>query len=345
MTTSCATCETTSEPRTRTFAYQHLHLADAEIDALVYVTDYRAEEEYGTRDLRIAVTSDDKRRFKMTRKARANIRAFSDVNALMLSTKPLPDGDPTWGQTPAPPWDGGGWQTRDAGNGDYPGHFSRNVIWARGLPDPWRMSRKKMDELRADARTLGISPLPRRKDDLVGAICAHPDSLATADTPDCWPGWFHHGDLLVLRADDGATADALARIVDAYKAGTLGIGDGSGVFSTGLTIYDTRQETKRLVREREAAFDWHDTQMSKVADVHQRLKDRYTVYFLGRPTERDWDKTGERSVKYWLNISRPYGKPTPTTPHGQLGKQVMGYYSVAELADETFVADSVAKAS
>lgn len=285
------------------------------IAGLVYQTDYKAEEEYGVGELRKAITSADPRRFVMTDTAIDNIAVFDDVNGMVLSTRRLlvqtmKWGDPLNGEASNP------WYTR------YAERWNERVGRTRALcdvADPWM----KMDKLRAVARDLGISPLPRRKNDLVAAIHNHP--RVTEKTPDVWPAWFANGKELVLRADgDTMCARIMRKLIDAVTCGTLAIGNASGPFSTGLFFYDARDETPELVEEREARFDWHDARMAELEPVAEALKaDGIRWFALGRPTEINGQ------IKYWLNGSSTHKYPQP-----------YGWYTLQELADKKFIDDA-----
>lgn len=306
-------------PSTRTFTIGAAASDDGwPIVGLSYRCDYRAEEEYGVSDLRKAMCGTDPRRFQVLPENTDHATVFSDVNAVAFSTRPLPQ-NPKWGDV-----------LLEWSDQDYAGHWSRSVAFARGLPDPWALSRKKTAELRSHGKALGISPLPRRKDDLIAAIVAHPENVKAADSPDCWPGWFHYGNLLVLRADDGITAEAVAAIADAVRNGTVGFSPVSGPFSTGLLITDMTDLGPKTWERLHDQWDWHDARMAELAPVEAELRAKgHRFYFLGKPREGGWrtaDGQEDTAVRYWLNGS---GDPQPS-----------GWYTLDELRSEKFAEDA-----
>ncbi len=283
------------------------------IAGLVHQTDYRAEEEYGIGDLRKALTGTDPRRFAMTERGRQHAAVFSDVNAIVLSSSPLPDGDLIWGApiSGLPADYAEAWERRQRTRSEY-------------VLDRIAGPHERMDVLRVRARELGIAPLPRRKDDLRAAIAAHPD--LASQLPDIWPAECTYGKTLVLRADgDDLTARVVRKLADAVRAGTLGVGSASGPFHSGTFYYDTRDETPQLIAEREAAFDWHDAQMAALRPVQDELKAKgHSWFFLGKPTKRQ-----DGTVQYWLNGMR--------SMPGAKGRQPYGWYTLEELRAEKFV--------
>src|SRR5690606_11169080 len=78
---------------------------------------------------------------------------------------------------------------------------------------------KKMDQRRAIAREVGLTPMPRRKDDLIAALGEHPrfaEVYGGPRHPDRWPAYFN-GATMVLRADEGPArviVDALKQAVE-----------------------------------------------------------------------------------------------------------------------------------
>jgi hypothetical protein len=290
---------------------------------LCYQTDYRAEEERGVSELRSALTSDNMRRFQLADTAADNIAYFTDVRGMMLSTQKLTAHTLAWGE-PIP----ARWDTSDV----YAGDYSSRLHWQQER-SAVRFTWATVETLRQNAKKVGIRPLPRTKTELVAALEKHPDVYATAKHPERWPAWFAHGDTLVLRADHGITADILDCLIDAAKAGTLGIGNGSGPFATGLFLYDTVDETDAMVAAREAQFDWYDARMAELEPVKAELKKRgHRFYFLGNPREGTWTTANGKecgATRYWLN---GHGQPQPC-----------GWYTLDELLAEKFVADSRAK--
>lgn len=270
------------------------------IPGVCYQTDYRAEEEYGLGALRTAFCGDDPRSFGMSKRTTANVTVFEDGTGMVLSVDPLdreqlPFGDPIRTQREA--------QWGITGRTDYASSIASREASTRKAAYPY--DAPSMAVLRAEARELGIRPIPPSKAALVEAIR---DARGTG--ADCWPAWFENGEQLVLRARGGLTGEVLALLVAAARAGRLGFGSASGPFHSGLFLYDTAHETKQLQRERTAAFDWHDEQMKQVQEVAEALKahDDLSVHFLGNPREGTWnDEDG--TVRYWLNADWAYSSP------------------------------------
>lgn len=292
----------------RTFSVTYTDTPDGEpIIGLAYQTDYKYEEEAGVGELRKAITGDNPRNFCMTAKARNNFALFADKNAITLSIWPVIDKNPNWDP-----------------KSNYGDEWDYGVPYAQGIEEsPSKLSWEKIPQLRERAKKLGIKPLPSKKNILVSAISSHPNTAKKS--PEKWPGYFQRGDKLTLRADgDGLAARVLTKLVDAAENGTLGIGDSSGPFSTGIFLYDTRDETPGLITQREADFDWYDERMAELKPVREELEEKgFKWYFLGKPAEIDG------KTKYWLN--------------GQAGKgykQPSGWYTLDELRSEKFIKDA-----
>lgn len=278
---------------------------------LNYMTDYRHEEEKGSQKLREAVTGKDPRNFVMTQRGADYVTAFADKTALLLSTRNLQQHPPKWGD-PLTPW---GRAT------SYVRNFTDNVAYTRGINRSQFWS-DKVPDLRRKAKEAGITPLPKTRKLLEDALIEH----MIANTPErghLWPGWFSDGEHLVLRADDGVTKQILDRLIAAAQRGTLGIGDRSGPFATGLFFYDAAEETAELVRDREAAFDWHDARMAELEPVKDELEaDGYPMFFLGIP-----ERTADGHVRYFMNSGAG----------GKLAKSVSGWFTLEQLKDRSFV--------
>lgn len=290
------------------------------IAGIVHQCDYRAEEEYGVGDIRRAITGSDIRQFCMTESGRHHAATFSDVRGLVLTSRPLDKPEFLWGE----PLHG------DFQSWDYGRAWGSALPWTRRL-DQVANTWMSMAELRNTARTLGIKPLPRSKADIVEAILIHPD--AGHQLPDLWPGIFDSsGTTLVLRAEgETLTCRVIAKLADAIRVGTLGIGSASGPFHTGSFYYDTRDETPGLIQERTERFDWHDARMAELKPVKQTLEARgHRWYALGSPSVIAPKGKTEREVHYWLN----------GTSHPRYGGQPYGWYTLQELLDEKFVVDS-----
>lgn len=293
------------------------------IIGLHYTCDFKAEEEWGVNDLRKAITGDNPRRFSMTKDGRHHFATFSDVNGLILSTREYEKGHQIkWGDDVSEYADSPYLVDREP---DYVAHY-RNWLDYRVNGLSFWIHRKTVAELREEARELSISPLPRRKDDLIEQINR---AKAPKDAPATWPGWFQNGRQLVFRADDGPTADVLKALQKTAADGHLAIGNGSGPFASGLFIYDARDETQELQDQREAQFDWYDARMAELEPVAKDLEENFLgYYFLGDPKVIDTGD-GRKVVRYWLN--------SHTTGHAYDGRQIFGWFTLEELKDRSFV--------
>lgn len=252
--------------------------ADGPVVGASYRCDYRAEEEYGTRDLRNALRGEDPRRIDPVHTAGALTGVFDDANAVVAATCPLPK-QLRWGSTEL------GYGLR------YAEHYTQTLAYAQGADT--RLGWKTVAELRTLAERDGLPrPWPRRKDDLVAALTAH----RGGDTPWQWPGWFYDGHHLVLRADGGVAADVIGHLADAARANTLTVAPDSGPFHAGLLLVDARDIGPQTRAATAAAWDLHDEQMAAIDGVKPALVDAgFHVHFLGRP------RVVDGRVVYWLN--------------------------------------------
>lgn len=261
---------------------------------LSYSCDFRAEEEYGVGDLRKALTGTDERRFQMLPKALSKVATFSDVNGLVVSTRDLDKSEFLWGEDVVP----GPYGYHAETSPDYVNSFTDRLAGIQG--SEYISSWEKISELKARAKTLGLTKLPTKKADLYDLVVATQAAQGKKKYPEDWPGWFHYGRQLVLRADgDGPTARVLKHLADAARSGTLGIGGkvGSNPFGSGLFLYDTRDETKGLKDEVDARHRWYNKQMKRLEKTEKMLKKQgFHWDFLGNPREDE-----EGIVRYWVN--------------------------------------------
>lgn len=231
-------------PKTRRFCAAAVPQTDGDdpIVGVTYRCDYRAEEEFGLRDLRRVIVGDDHRAIDPIPTASDHVLVCTDKNAIAITTMPNHTHEFAWGDPIV--------------RGNYADYWIDHVGYAQGTVARWELEHETVPELRQRAKTLGITPLPARKNDLINTIITHPD--LPRDTPGAWPGWLHHGDALILRADYGPAADVIARLCDAARANTLTFAPASGPFHTGCFLADARDITTtfrdHLERER-AAFD------------------------------------------------------------------------------------------
>jgi hypothetical protein len=303
---------------------------DFPIVGIAYGCDYRSEEEAGSTDLYRKIRGDDPNLWKMRFGSGVHIRKFAGLHALALSVHELA-ADPVWGQdirilTGTGPWNiaaqaGGRWY-----DDCYDSHFAYGLHYVHGLPGQ-RLQYRSVTELRHLAKTFGIRPLPTKKDLLVDAIQSSPAYAASAASPNKWPGWFHNGTTLVLRADRGIVADVLDLLFEASERGTFAVGGagGSNPFGSGMAFYDALDVGPKLERERFETAVWTARWNKKLETVKAELKSRgHGWYALDGPSEIGG------TVKFWLN------------GHSRGGKQPFGWFTLEELLAEKFITESPA---
>jgi len=280
-------------------------------------------------DLRTAITSADARRFRMAKHAGRHAAVFADAPAIALSRDALPDVLPEWG-APLSRWD----DTPPA----YVENYTQQLPFTQGHDAGTQLAWKHMNDLRALARQVGLSPQPARKTDLAAALMRHEGFLSTyggPQYPECYPAYQRHGGPLVLRADAGAARIVIEALADAIEHHTLGLGDPTRPFSHSRFLYDTRDETPAVAAERERLFDWRDARMADLKPVTDALKAKGHRWFaLGRPGIKSTKGQAEE-VHYWLNGSSGYR----TVDGVWVRKQPYGYYTLEELAAEKFLTD------
>jgi hypothetical protein len=291
---------------------------DTVATGVVYRCDYAGQQEYGIGEVREALCGTDPRQVEMLASKSDHVAVFADVNAIAISSRPLSDSTPNWG---------------DPINGapdDYADEYTRRLSWAQGVTLPWFATVATLREL---AKERGVSPIPRKKADLEAAIIA----ASTPSHPDRWPGNFSYGKTLILRADTGQTADTIAKLADAIETGHLTFGTTSGPFHRGLFIGDGRDLGPKSTAAHNEACDWYDEKMADLALVREALEaDGHRFYFLGNPTELS---PGGRphGLYYWMNGN------TVRTAHG--AQQPCGWYTLDELASLAWLTDAEDKAA
>lgn len=315
--------------------------ADTTLTGLLYQLDYRAEEEWGCQCLRKAITGEDPRRVKMTRTGRRNAAPFTDVNGFVLSTTPVPVKEYQWGQDLS----SGSFDHSRYGTAhpqgwvpDYVSFYTDALGWVRkdSLTRDINNGHATMRELRAAAEKYTVPrPWARTKADLGQQILTS-DGHKNRSLPDKWPGWFHYGDHLVIRADTGVAATIVTALRDAIDAGTLAVTTHSFAFASGLFLYDARDETKADQKYRDDQAAWYDTQMAALKPISDQLtKYGHRWYFLGKP-QKFTTNDGNTVIKYWLN-----GWSGATAQDGTTcRRQPHGWYTLDELAAEKFVHDA-----
>jgi len=304
----------------RRFGLVMLDQADGDpVVGVSYMNDYRAEEEWGVTDLRKALHGEDKWNQKQVCGAENHIGRFSGGHSLILTKLAYRDLDAVL-PTQVEAGDYGFMQP------GYDSWYRSSIASARGLPSAWLpWAWKTVVQLRAIAVAAGVDKPARTKDALIAQI----QFTEVPETPDIWPGWFHFGNVLILKAERGIMADVLDLLYRAGRApkkggGSLALGSGGfGPFSSGMSLFDSADLGAVYLKERAATEKWTKQQEKALEPVAKELKaDGFGYYFLGNPTEQ------KGAVKYWLNS------------HGlkQLGgKQAFGWYTLEELRNKAFL--------
>lgn len=312
------------------------------IVGVTYACDFRYEEEAGGADIREAFGVDSKKHgYAMSHAGAGHFGVFGDLPegaaSLILSVRPIARVQ-SWGhdigrEPNAVVSDRERWLNavahgsldRDPKNNGwgeyYDNHYANSLGSIQSLPEirQWWT----IPEIKAAAVKMGIpGPFPRKKAELVDYVTNHPVRLTAGSDSNDWPGWFHYGDVLVLRADRGIVADTLKLLVRAAENETLAFGGGAQIFGSGMSLYDGMDVGPVLEQERREAAAWYDAEMKKLEPVKEELKRRgFGWYALGNPHLREDGQT-----QYWLN---GHGNPQP-----------FGWYTREELLAERFVADA-----
>lgn len=308
-----------NSPSPQTLGPEMLEVSDGSvIGAVCAVTDFAAEEEAGVGDLARTIAR-SRTDLRMRPGAAAKVTCFADANALAISVADLPRA-PRWGER------------LPGASADYAERFVRMLPIARGAEttaNRWVST----SELREECRRAGIRPARSRAETLE-RLDAHLAATRPLRTPECWPSDFRGGRTLILRADEGASAIALEGLRRAATDGTLALRAGRALFASGLCCWDGRDEPAFVRAEREAAARRHDAWMADLAPVEAALRARgHRWFFLGNPQPTTLPD-GSTAVRYWLN-----GWQSP----GATG-QPYGWYTLEQLRDEQFVADTYARA-
>lgn len=313
------------DTRPESFTVGYLDTPDGDpIAGLVLQTDYDASQEYGIHDIANAVTGKDPRDLSMTKAGRRYVSVIEEGRGLVLGSDYVMDPHMGW-DDPI--------RVKDSWS-DTPRCFSYQEEWERSVkwhrrPEAVVFPFDTRQQLTMYAERLGMDKLPRKNADLCQRILEHPDAMTLV--PDVWPLTFVCGcKFVVLRAEgDSLACRVLAKLAQAADQGYLAIGSASGPFRTGLFLYDVRDETPQLKREREERVDWREEQLKLLEPVKEELKRRGHKWFaLGRPTlSKDIDPP---VVRYWLNGMQGNGART----------QPYGWYTLDELLAEKFVEDA-----
>lgn len=241
---------------TRTFSLSLLDTPDNEpIVGIEYRCDYRSEEESGINNIRDNALGVLKGEEIMNPKNRSNVACFNGIPSLIISTQPLASSSYLWGHN----INIAGGYVGTQGSKDNPEahfydlydlHFMRALPYAQGLPHEYELDWTTIPKLKALAKSLGLRGLPTRKSEIVEYLQSSSEYTRQAKTPYIWPGWFHYGRILVLRADKGVTAEVISHLYRASQRGTLAIGNGTQEHGFGFTLYDGADVGPKLKNER-----------------------------------------------------------------------------------------------
>ena len=230
-----------------------------------YHCDYRAEEEWGQRAI-YKTLGVEPHRWQMKEENKVFISRFRGIPSLILLSNDW-DGfdsqEQEWGHSIETSqgikratgtldldskFKGKGYSLLEY----YDEYYRYAVTDVQKIPDNLQPNEwLKIAELKEIAVKAGIQgKLPTRKDNLIEFIKNAPEFIALAEEPNVWPGWFHNGEALVLRADRGIVADILNILYEASQEGMLACGGGTGPFSTAATFYDARDVGQLLMKER-----------------------------------------------------------------------------------------------
>lgn len=223
------------ERRPATFTVDRLEQPDGDpLVGLTYMTQFRSEEERGVDDLVEAIAGTSVRSARMPPMAATHIATFRDVPGLIVSTRPLAKSQYVWGEP-------------INGTTGYATMWRLRLHRAQGLPPTADYQEYTMPELRHKAKEAGLTGYSRlNKDDLILRL----QQAHTPEDPYTWPGYFHRGTELVLRADDGVTRQVLERLIEGANSGTLGMFVPDRTVGGGLVLYDTADEDQALIDDR-----------------------------------------------------------------------------------------------
>lgn len=205
-------------------------------------------------------------------------------------------------------------------------YWNQNLSYAMGM-EKKEMWNWKIKDMRVYANSKGINLKGKtKKADIEEAIQEDHRNNQKPEHPNRFPGWFHYGDVLALKATDGIVKDVLNLLVDAARENLLAVSNGRGAFSTGFGFYRTADIGPKLREELDEAQRQYEEDMAALAPVAAELKSRgFGWYFLGKPTPM------HGTTKYWLNGEGRMG--------GKCEGQPYGWYSLEELLAEKFIAD------
>ena len=174
------------------------------------------------------------------------------------------------------------------------------VSHTQGLPDAFLLKYKSGKQLRELAVAAGVEKPARVKEALVAQIV----EVAVPSEPNLWPGWFHYGRVLILRADSGIVADVLTLLHVAALEGTLGFGSGGfGPFASGLSFYDAADIGPVYHRQLSEQVKFEKKHLRKLRGVRRKLEAAgWRVFTAEDPAVRGG------VVQYWFVGVSPDGE-------------------------------------
>jgi hypothetical protein len=257
------------------------------IFGLAYQTNPDGGEEWCVANIVKALRGGDEYRFHQTQSFNSHAGVFCDVSAIVLSELPLHKRELRWGDALMT------WEREPRYLG-----MMRDLDHYQGV---WQYRWMRMQKLREVARELGISPLPRRKHELLEAIIAK----APRERPNTWPA-YNDGSRIILRADRGPAQRVVEHLKDAVMAGTLAVGSPTSnpFVRASVFLYDARDETPGLQEQRKAYHDWYRARMAEVEEPLAALREQGYWVKVSRVDEfAPGDRP--RDVYYFLNWSGP----------------------------------------
>lgn len=202
----------------------------------------KAEEEFGINDVFKAFMIRDKETNVVDRLAQPTGGAaiFVDVNAIVISSQPLPFTQLAWGESLY------GSDMHDRGT-SYAVDWERSLAYDQGYLDEWDLKKMKMEPLREVAAKVAIDGKPsRNKAELIDQILATGRMHDAPTRPDQWPAWFRNGREMILRADRGTLAPIIEGLREAIVDDQLAIAGRAFGRNFGFVAYDWRDATPAI---------------------------------------------------------------------------------------------------
>ena len=302
------------------------------IVGLRYEIDYRSEEESGRSELMDALGI-GKGAWQMDSSKKNHIAKFGEYSSLIVSVAELDSRVYSWGHDITSLAYGVARGSLDGNyrkiDGCYDTWFTYSLLRAQGLNNDNPLTHSSIPKMKKMAENLGLTRLPKKKAELIKFLESTPEYTAGGRRPESWPGWFHYGGTLVLRANGGITASILDLIYETSVLGTMAMGYGEGDSKRAILIYDGEDVGPILKRNRLEHAEWVRDAELKLIPVETELnKNDYRIYFIGDPILEE-DESGDLVTKYFLNVHLS----------GNLG-QIMKTYTLDELREEKFIKDA-----